>query len=341
MREAVRDVVERQRRVGLDVVNDGEMAKSDYVTYVVRRLTGFAGGGPMPIPSDLDDYPVFRQARYGATLQSTMPVCVDRIEYVGIADLSADLEDLRSAAAGTDAADIFMTAATPGLVAQFCANRYYASDDEYVHALADALRVEYQAILAAGFMLQLDCPDLALGFHCRHPGADSDPAATARRNIEALNYALRGLPSARMRMHVCWGNYDGPHDRDVPLAAILPDLLTAVPDGLLLAGANPRHQHEWTVFRDHALPSHKFLVPGLVDTTTNFVEHADLVCERIVRLANLIGRERIVAGTDCGFSPFAAAPTVDADIAWAKLRALTEGADRASRVLWGSARIAQ
>lgn len=332
IRDAVRDVVARQSELGLDLVGDGEMARPSYVTYVLDRLEGFGSSAPPLLPSDLSEHPgcIERAIPESARRELSMPQCTGTVRYRGHPALRRDLVNLRDALRGWHVAGAFVTAASPGVVSLFFPDAFYSSHQRYLEALADAMREEYQAIVEAGFSLQIDAPDLAMGRHIRF--ADPDLASFLRRvdlHIEALDRAVADIDPERMRLHVCWGNYEGPHHHDVPLGELLPRLLRARPAGLSFAAANPRHEHEWRLWETIRLPPGKILMPGVIDPTTNFIEHPDLVAERIVRFARLVGREHVVASTDCGFESFAAMSTVAPSVAWAKLESLVEGARRA------------
>ncbi|RME62429.1 MAG: epoxyalkane--coenzyme M transferase [Alphaproteobacteria bacterium] len=339
--DAVADVVKRQRAAGIDIVSDGEMSKISYATYIKDRLTGFDGDSPRTPPKDLEDYPGFlaRQARSGGTPSYRRPRCVGEIRVKDMAPLEADLRHFKAAlAAAGHQGGAFMNAASPGVIALFQPNDHYPSHDAYLEALAEAMRAEYEAIVAAGFILQLDSPDLGLGRHMMFKDrTDDDYRRLAGLHVETLNHAVRNIAADKMRMHVCWGNYEGPHHHDAPMSLVLPIALKAKPQGLLFETANPRHGHEWTVFKEAKLPDDKILIPGVIDSTTNFIEHPDLVAERILRFADIVGRERVIAGTDCGFATFAGFGAVDPDIVYAKLASLAEGAARASARLWGKA----
>lgn len=332
---AVRNAVEAQLAAGVDIVGDGEMSKPSYVTYVAERLSGIGGDGQMPIPMDLDEFPdyagrVFADPGF-ARLRT--PACIGPIAYRGHELLARDLANLH-AALGQRHQPAFVTAASPGVIALFLENRYYASEDAYLDALANAMREEYRAIVGDGFILQIDAPDLAMGRHMRFAGASVEKFRYAvGRSIAVLDAATKGIPPERMRMHVCWGNYEGPHHRDVPLEQIADLLVQASPAALSFAAANPRHEHEWRVWERIRVPEHKVLVPGVIDVTTNYVEHPQLVAERIQRFADVVGADRVIAGTDCGFGTFAGLDTVDAAIVWAKLGALAEGARIATAAL--------
>jgi 5-methyltetrahydropteroyltriglutamate--homocysteine methyltransferase len=336
--EAVRDIVERQVAIGLDVVSDGEMSKPDYATYVTERLTGFAGEFAGHRAQDLQDYRDFAQRliSIGAVVPKAGGACCQGpVSMRDVTALNRDLANFRLAVDATLPPGAFVNAAAPGVIAVFQKNEHYPSEAAYLEAIAMAMRVEYEAIVDAGFVLQIDSPDLAMGRHLAFPElSDDEFLKIAERNVEALNLAVANIPASRMRMHLCWGNYAGPHHRDIPLKRIIDVVLKARPAFLLLEGANPRHEHEWNVFETVGLPDDKVLVPGVVDSTSNYIEHPELVAQRICRYANLVGRERVMAGTDCGFSTFRDYPTVHPDIAWAKLRSLVEGSAMATDFLW-------
>jgi 5-methyltetrahydropteroyltriglutamate--homocysteine methyltransferase len=338
---AVADVVKKQADAGVDVVSDGEMSKISYGTYIRHRLNGFEPGEvPRATPADLDDYPEYRDriAAIGATPKYLRPICKGPITVKNIDPLKKDLARMKAGLAGAAITEGFMTAASPGTIAMFQPNEYYPSHQAYLEALADAMRAEYEAIVEAGLLLQVDCPDLAMGRHVRFRDASDDEfLRNAAIQVEALNHALANVPADRTRMHMCWGNYEGPHTRDIPLEKVLPILFKVKPSALLVEGANPRHEHEWELWKRHPLPDDKVLVPGVLDSSTNFVEHPELVSQRIVRYANLVGRERVIAGSDCGFGTFAGFGAVHPDICWAKLKSLSEGAARATDRLWGPA----
>ena len=339
MASAVDDVVRRQVQAGIDIVSDGEMSKISYATYIKDRYTGFDGDSPRRTPADLSDYPGFldKLRTSGGTPNYRRPCCVGPIAVRTLEPLYKDIAHLKAAAARHGAGQVFMNSASPGVVALFQPNQHYADDDAYLEALALALRHEYHAIVDAGLILQIDSPDLGLGRHMMFKELD-DAAYLARieRHVEALNHALVALPADRLRMHVCWGNYEGPHHKDVPLATILPVVLKAKPQGLLFETSNPRHAHEWETVQEmkHLIPDDKLLIPGVLDSTTNFVEHPRLVAQRIERFADIVGRERVIAGTDCGFGTFAGYGAVDADIVYAKFAAMAEGATLASSRYW-------
>ena len=336
---AVDQVVARQIAAGIDLVSDGEMSKISYATYIKDRITGFDGDSPRTPPADLEDFPEFleRQSKGGGTPTYRRPKCVGPVAPMTLAPLEHDLKHMAAAMAKRRPAGVFMNAASPGVIALFQPNEHYPTQDAYLEALAEAMRPEYEAIVAAGLILQLDSPDLGLGRHMMYKGrSDAEYLTLIGVHVETLNHALRNVPAERVRMHVCWGNYEGPHTHDVEMGVILPTLMKAKPAGLLFETSNPRHQHDWNYFAEMSdlIPDDKILIPGVIDSTTNFVEHPRVVAERIERFAGIIGRERVIAGTDCGFSTFAGFGAVDSEIVYAKLAALAEGAALASRNLW-------
>ena len=333
MSDAVMENVRRQREVGIDIVSDGECSKISYATYVKDRYTGFAGDSPRNAPADLKLYPSFleRLGKSGGTPQYARPQCVGPVASKGQGELSKDIANLKAAMAAHGVERGFMNAASPGVISLFLQNAYYPDRNAYLRALAEAMREEYRTIIEAGLDLQLDCPDLALSRHMLFPDlSDEEFLQIAATHVEALEQALDGLPRERVRLHICWGNYEGPHVCDIDMAKVFP-LLMRVPAGyILFETANPRHGHEWTVFRNRAdeIPDDKVLIPGAIDSTTNFVEHPELVAQRLDRFTSILGKERVIAGSDCGFGTFAGFGAVDPEIAWAKLAALKEGARR-------------
>ena len=334
--DAVKAVVTRQVENKVDIVSDGEMSKISYATYIKDRITGFDGDSPRSAPRDLEDFPKFleRQASGGGTPTYRRPCCVGPIEVKSMQPLQDDLNNFADALEPFTTEDAFMNAASPGVIALFQPNHHYETQEEYLHALAEAMRPEYEAIVEAGYILQLDSPDLGLGKHMMFKDEPENYEALAMQHVEALNSALRNIPSERIRMHICWGNYEGPHHYDAAMSEVMPVALKAKPQGLLFENANPRHNHEWEQVAAMDIPEDKVLIPGVIDSTTNFIEHPDLVKQRILRFTNIVGRDRVIAGTDCGFSTFAGFGAVDEDIVYAKLASLAEGADRASRELW-------
>jgi 5-methyltetrahydropteroyltriglutamate--homocysteine methyltransferase len=334
---AVAEVVAKQREAGVDIVSDGEMSKISYATYIKYRLTGFDGDTPREPGQDLVEFPriLKRLAETGATAKYTRPRCVSEIRVKNLEPMHKDIEHIKKALASSAVEEGFLNAASPGVIALFQPNDYYPNQDAYLEAVAEAMRAEYEAIVDAGLLLQIDAPDLGMGRHTMYRDrSDDEFLRRATLHVEVLNHALRNVPADRVRMHVCWGNYEGPHHHDIPLEALLPIVLMARPQGLLIEGANPRHAHEWAVFRDHKLPEDKVLIPGVIGSTSNYIEHPLLVAERLCHYADVVGRERVIAGTDCGFGTFAGFGPVDPDVAYLKLRALAEGAEIASKRLW-------
>jgi 5-methyltetrahydropteroyltriglutamate--homocysteine methyltransferase len=335
VRAAVRETVARQREAGVDIVNDGEVSKPSYATYVTERLSGFAGE-PVPLAlRGFEEFPEFAQKMWGdpdtAAIMAN-PSCDGPVAYLDQSQVQADIANLLAAADG--AAEVFMSAASPGVIEMFMANRYYPSTEEYLFALAEAMKPEYDAISQAGLILQLDCPDLACEWALGPEQSTAEFRQVVAQRLEALDYATRDIPPDRLRMHLCWGNYEGPHHTDVPLADIIDLVLAARPTAVSFEAANPRHEHEWTVFEQVKLPEGKMLIPGVLDSTTNYIEHPELVAQRIIRYAGVVGRENVIAGSDCGFATFAAFVPVDPKITWAKLAAMAEGARLASQQLW-------
>jgi 5-methyltetrahydropteroyltriglutamate--homocysteine methyltransferase len=335
---AVKEVVRRQADVGIDVVSDGEMSKISYATYIKDRITGFDGDTPREPGQDLLEFPdlLKKLADSGATARYRRPRCVGPIAVKSLGPVTTDLDNLRAALADLPQTarrpvEAFMNAASPGVIALFQPNDYYPSQDAYLEAVAEAMRAEYEAIVAAGVLLQIDAPDLGMGRHTMYKSRPLEEyLSLAAMHVEVLNHALRNVPAERVRMHICWGNYAGPHHHDVPLERLLPVVVRAKPQALLFEAANPRHEHEWSVFRDVPVPADKILIPGVISTTTNYVEHPLLVAERLGRFADVVGRERLMAGTDCGFGTFAGYGPVDPDVSFMKLAALVEGARIAS-----------
>jgi len=321
----------------IDLVSDGEMSKISYATYMARRLSGFDGDTPREPGQDLVEFPglLRKLAERGSTAKYRRPRCVGPVAVKDLRPLDVDISNLQAAAAAAHPTGAFMNAASPGVIAPFQPNDFYRTQDEYLEALAAALATEYEAIVGAGIILQIDAPDLAMGRHTMYRDCSLEEfEILAVHHVEVLNHALRNVPAERVRMHVCRGNYEGPHHHDVPMARLLPIVLKAKPQGLLFEAANPRHAHEWSVFRKMSIPDDKILIPGMLATTTNYIEHPELVAERIERFADIVGRERVIAGTDCGFGTFAGFGPVEPDIAYLKLRSLVEGAQLASGRPW-------
>ena len=333
MAEEVEATVERQVASGIDVVSDGETSKIGYATYVKDRYTGFGGDSPRNAPADLKQFPAYleRIARSGGTPKISRPCCIDEVRLRDHADLEADIRHFQAAIDKHQTPVGFMNAASPGVVALFLPNRYYSNYETYLAALSDAFRYEYQAITDAGLLLQIDCPDLALARHMIFTDkSDEEFVRTASMHVEALNAALDGIPEDRIRVHICWGNYEGPHVCDIDMDKVFPVLMKTRSRYLLFESSNPRHAHEWTVFkaRKSEIPDDKILVPGVIDSTTNFVEHPELIRQRIERFVGIVGKDRVMAGSDCGFGTFAGFGTVDPDIVYEKLCSLAEGARR-------------
>ena len=331
MSEAVLETVRKQVEAGIDIVSDGETSKISYATYVKDRYTGFDGDSPRSAPADLKLFPSFLQriADSGGTPQYARPMCVGEVKSKGQGELQKDIANLKAAMAKHGVERGFMNAASPGVISLFLQNDYYPTRDAYLAALADAMKEEYETIVAAGLDLQLDCPDLALSRHMLFADlTDEEFVKVAASHVEALNHALSDIPAEKVRVHICWGNYEGPHICDIPMDKMFSTLMSTKSRYVLFETSNPRHGHEWTVFRDRKseIPDDKVLVPGVVDTTTNFVEHPQLVAQRIQRFVDIVGAERVIAGSDCGFGTFAGFGAVDPDIAYAKLKALSDGA---------------
>ncbi len=338
IRSAVDEVVARQVEAGVDIVSDGEMSKISYATYIKDRISGFDGDSDRQPPSDLEEFPGFlkRQASSGGTPTYRRPCCVGDIKVKDMGPVQVDIDNLLHAISVHKPTQSFMNAASPGVIALFQPNQHYATHADYLEALADAMAHEYKAITDAGIVLQLDSPDLGLGRHMMFKDkSDEEYAALATVHVDALNHALDGISKDMVRLHVCWGNYEGPHHHDAPMEIVLPIALKANIGALLFESSNPRHAHEWETFANAELPDDLILVPGVIDSTTNFVEHPKLVAERICRFADIVGRERVIAGSDCGFSTFAGFGAVDEDIVYAKLKSMADGAAIASERLWG------
>ena len=335
MSSACNETVRRQVEAGVDIVSDGETSKISYATYVKDRYTGFSGDSPRNAPADLKQFPSFleRLANSGGTPQYSRPMCTGEVTSKGQGELQADIGNLKAGMAAHGATRGFMNAASPGVISLFLQNQHYATREAYLAALADAMKEEYETIVGAGLDLQLDCPDLALSRHMLFADlSDDEFVKIAAMHVEALNHALRDIDPAGVRVHICWGNYEGPHVCDIDMDKVFSTLMNTRARYVLFETSNPRHAHEWTVFRDRAseIPDDKVLVPGVVDTTTNFVEHPELVAERIARFVGIVGAERVIAGSDCGFGTFAGFGAVDPEIAYAKLTSLAEGAALAS-----------
>ena len=339
IREAVAGVVQRQRDAGVDYVNDGELSKPSYATYIKDRISGFGGSDNSFVYQDLEDFPVLAKRVFGDPGRSRRrtPACNAPLAVRDAQAALADTANLRAALADSGA-NGFLTAASPGVVSLFFRNEYYPDEEAYLFAIADAMRHEYKAVTDAGFDLQVDCPDLAMGRHIQYAGLTlAEFRKRAAMHVAALNHALEGIPPERLRLHLCWGNYEGPHHYDVPLADIIDIAFSARPAALSFEAANPRHAHEWTLFEKVKLPEGKLLIPGVIESKSNFIEHPELIAQRIARYARLVGRENVVAGSDCGYGTWVGQAAVDPDVVWAKLAALAEGARIASKEFWKKA----
>ena len=351
IRDAVADIVSRQSAAGIDVLNDGEMSKPSYATYIKDRLNGFGGESQPPPYPDLVAYPGLHQKVYGdrGRARRRMPGCNAPVSVRDREAVKVDIDNLKAAAgraggaggageAGGEARDLFMSAASPGVVSLFFHNDYYKTHEEYLYAIADAMQYEYEAIANAGIVLQLDCPDLGMGRHVQFAELSLEEfRRQARLHVEALNHAVRNIPPEQMRLHLCWGNYEAPHQMDVPLADVIDVVFLARPSAISFEAANPRHAHEWAVFEKVKLPDGKVLIPGVLESKSNFIEHPELVAQRIGRFANLVGRENVMPGTDCGYGTWVGQAAVDPDVVWGKLAAMAEGARLASQQFWGRA----
>ena len=339
LQQAVSRVVQKQCEIGIDVINDGEMSKTGYATYVSRRLSGFGGAQRQGhIAQDLAEYK--NLARRLVEMDTVLPdtngaSCIGEVRSHDLSELEQELQCMETAIADIGPQRLFVSAASPGIISVFQLNEYYPTEEAYIEAVAEAMRPEYERI-AAKHILQLDCPDLAMN---RHLGFSNQPEQQflerADLYVQAINHATRNIPAERMRMHLCWGNYQGPHHHDIPLGKILPLVLQARPAAICVEAANPRHAHEWQLFGEHPLPADKILIPGVLDTCTNYVEHPEWIAQRLCQYAEVVPAERLMAGSDCGFSSFAGYPTVDPDVVWLKLQALVEGARIATRKLFG------
>lgn len=336
VREAVNEIVRHQRELGVDVVNDGEQGKISYASYIKERLTGFEGEVGGLASADVLAHPDFgaRMAALLSSIRIMQPACTGDITLRDPEAVQTDIANLKAAAEAAGATRVFMTAASPGVVAMFFANQHYPTREAYLAAIADAMRQEYQAIADAGFTLQLDCPDLGAGGSVNADGDRKIFRRQVAEAIEALNHAVKDIPADQLRMHLCWGNYEGPHDRDVELKDIIDLVLEGRPAGIAVEACNPRHAHEWEVFKDVRLPDDKYLIPGVIDSTNNYVEHPRLIAQRLGNYARLVGKERVMAGSDCGFGTFVGQDVVVPSVTWSKFEAMAQGAEIASKELW-------
>jgi 5-methyltetrahydropteroyltriglutamate--homocysteine methyltransferase len=337
IRAAVAEVVRKQAEAGIDLVNDGEMSKPSYATYVKDRLAGFGGTGNTFVYQDLADFPNLERRVFGDPGRSRRktPACNAAISVREAGAAVEDVDNLSAALGSVKAAGGFMSAASPGVVSLFFRNDFYKSQEDYLHAIAEAMRHEYETVAKGGIVLQIDCPDLAMGRHIQYAALTVEEfRKRARQHVEALNHALANIPTERVRLHVCWGNYEGPHHCDVPLADIIDIVFLARASAISFEAANPRHAHEWTLFERLKLPDGKVLIPGVIESKSNFIEHPELVAQRIARYANLVGRENVIAGSDCGYGTWVGQAAVDPDVVWAKFAAMAEGARLATRQFW-------
>jgi 5-methyltetrahydropteroyltriglutamate--homocysteine methyltransferase len=337
VKTAVAEVVKKQADAGVDLINDGEMSKPSYATYVKDRLEGFGGTGNTFIYQDVHEFPALEKKVFGDPGRSRRktPACNAPISVRDAQAPVVDAENLKSALANVKSVGGFMSAASPGVVSLFFRNDYYKDFETYIYAIADAMRHEYETVAKAGFVLQIDCPDLAMGRHIQY--ADLDLPAFRKRaqlHVEALNHAVANIPTEQLRMHVCWGNYEGPHHKDVALADIIDIVFGAKPCAISFEAANPRHAHEWALFETVKLPAGKVLIPGVLESKSNFIEHPELIAQRIGRYAKLVGRENVIAGSDCGYGTWVGQAAVDPDVVFAKLKAAAEGAAIASKRFW-------
>ena len=335
VRDAIADVVQRQIAAGIDVINDGEQGRTDYTVHVIGRLAGFEGPSTPPLGTGDPEFPELAAllSQFASPFQHR-PACSGRVAWKDFAAAEADIARSKAAMVKAGVEECFMTSPSPGQIARYLKNHHYKSDEEYLYALADVMAREYRAIVEAGFVLQLDCPDLAMSRALYPDASIEEYRKIITANVEALNHAVRELPPDQMRMHVCWGSTLGPHHNDVPLKDIVDILLKGRPQALSFPGANPRHGHEWKVWREVTLPDGKIIIPGVIDSTSNFVEHPELVADRIAQYAQAVGRDNVIAGVDCGFGTFAGRVQVDTKIVWMKLASLSEGARLASKLLW-------
>ncbi len=338
MKRGVADAIQKQQESGVDIVSDGETSKISYATYIRHRLTGFEGDSSRPTPQDLDDFPEYRDRLVAAGHSATYkrPVCKGPIKVKDLSALQKDIDNMKAALATAKVTEGFMNAVSPGTIAVFQPNEYYPTHEAYLGALADAMQAEYEMIVKSGLLLQLDCPDLAMGRHTRFKKlTDEEFLRNAEMQVEALNHALANVPADRVRLHVCWGNYEGSHVHDMDCHKIFPIAVKVKPMALLVEGSNPRHEHEYQAWKDIKLPDDKVLVPGVIASSSNYVEHPEVVAMRLMNYANVVGRERVIAGTDCGFGTFAGFGAVYPAFCWMKMKALAEGASIASKKLWG------
>ena len=332
----VKKIVEKQINLGIDFISDGEMSKISYATYVKDRIDGFSGESERKAPQDLDDFPTFKEriARSGGTPTYTRPCCTHELKIKDKLSLTKDINNFKTALENNNHKLAFMNAASPGVISAFLPNKFYKDDDEYLDALSNIMTSEYEEIISNDINLQLDCPDLALARHMTFKDlSEEDFLKRAEKQIEFLNNSIKNIPQSKIRMHICWGNYEGPHSHDISLDKILPLVLKANVGTYLLESSNPRHSHEWQAFENIKIPKDKIIAPGVIDSTTNFIEHPEVVKNRLIQFSKVIDREQLMAGTDCGFSTFAGFGNVDENIVYKKLESLVIGADLASKII--------
>ena len=336
VKKDVEKIVKKQIELGIDIISDGEMSKISYATYVKDRIDGFSGESERRAPKDLDDFPSFKEriARTGGTPTYTRPCCTNELKVKDTTSLAKDIKNFKDVLRANNHKEAFMNAASPGVISAFLPNKFYKNDDEYLENLSNVMKSEYEEIVSNGIYLQLDCPDLALARHMTFKDlSEQEFLKKAEKQIEYLNHAIKNIDKSKIRMHICWGNYEGPHTHDISLNKIMPIVLKANVETILIESSNPRHSHEWQIFEDIKLPNDKMIAPGVIDSTTNFVEHPEVVKNRIIKFSKVISKDQIIAGTDCGFSTFAGFGNVDESIVYKKLESLVIGAELASKVI--------
>ena len=336
VKKDVEKIVKKQIELGIDIISDGEMSKISYATYVKDRIDGFSGESERKAPKDLDDFPSFKEriARTGGTPTYTRPCCTNELKIKDRTSLAKDIENFKNAITANNHKEAFMNAASPGVISAFLPNKFYKNDDEYLENLSNVMKSEYEEIVSNGIYLQLDCPDLALARHMTFKDlSEQEFLKKAEKQVEYLNHAIKNIDKSKIRMHICWGNYEGPHIHDISLSKIMPIVLKANVETILIESSNPRHSHEWQVFEDIKLPNDKMIAPGVIDSTTNFVEHPEVIKNRLIKFSKVINKDQIIAGTDCGFSTFAGFGNVDENIVYKKLESLVRGAELASKVI--------
>ena len=334
VKKDVEKIVKKQIELGIDIISDGEMSKISYATYVKDRIDGFSGESERRAPKDLDDFPSFKEriARTGGTPTYTRPCCTNELKVKDTTSLAKDINNFKDVLRANNHKEAFMNAASPGVISAFLPNKFYKNDDEYLENLSNVMKSEYEEIVSNGIYLQLDCPDLALARHMTFKDlSEQEFLKKAEKQIEYLNHAIKNIDKSKIRMHICWGNYEGPHTHDISLNKIMPIVLKANVETILIESSNPRHSHEWQIFEDIKLPNDKMIAPGVIDSTTNFVEHPEVVKNRIIKFSKVISKDQIIAGTDCGFSTFAGFGNVDESIVYKKLESLVKGTELASK----------